>query len=353
MSRRQEVLQVLVASPSDVGEERETIDAVVTELNNTLGARLPVRLELIRWESHTRPGVGTDAQDVINGQLADPDVFVGVMWTRLGTSTERAPSGTVEEFRKAHERFRLDPTKTQLLMYLSEEPVSLTDIDLDQLKGVKDFEQELRHKGVFRYRRPQFESLIRNHLTRLLLDWTPAGWPPRGGPAAPKSTPVAVSIAGADPDRLPDEPQGKIDGELDSAAINALPSLSNTRNHFDESDDGFLDLIEEGQAALEDATLVIADVTTAVKTVGASIQKRASELATATAENRNDIRRVKQVVNAAAGDLEEYVDQWERARPKFVEATSRGVRAIGRAAVLSVDFGESNTGMAKGWLKAG
>ena len=48
MARNQTVLQILVASPSDVDLERDTIEEIVVELNNTLGAKLPVRLELIQ-----------------------------------------------------------------------------------------------------------------------------------------------------------------------------------------------------------------------------------------------------------------------------------------------------------------
>ena len=74
-------LKVFVASPSDVSEERKLLEQVVIELNKLIGTRLKYRLELIKWESDTYPGLGDDAQDVINKQIGDDyDVFIGIIW---------------------------------------------------------------------------------------------------------------------------------------------------------------------------------------------------------------------------------------------------------------------------------
>ena len=43
-------------------------------------------------------GLGIDAQDVINRQLGEYDIFLGIMNTRFGSPTHRADSGTEEEF---------------------------------------------------------------------------------------------------------------------------------------------------------------------------------------------------------------------------------------------------------------
>lgn len=73
------------------------MDRVVAELNRGIADERGLVVELIRWETHVRPVIGTDAQDVINRQIGVPDVFIGIFWKRLGTPTPRAPSGTAEE----------------------------------------------------------------------------------------------------------------------------------------------------------------------------------------------------------------------------------------------------------------
>jgi hypothetical protein len=87
---------VFVASPGDTGEERQRLERVVEELNKGVADENRIVLDLVRWETHTRPGIGEDAQDVINRQIPEPDIVIAMFWRRLGTPTHRAPSGTAE-----------------------------------------------------------------------------------------------------------------------------------------------------------------------------------------------------------------------------------------------------------------
>jgi hypothetical protein len=50
---------------------------------------------------------GEHAQQVANRQLEDYEIYVGVWRESLGTPTPVASSGTVEELRKAFERYEL------------------------------------------------------------------------------------------------------------------------------------------------------------------------------------------------------------------------------------------------------
>ncbi len=71
MARQEHVLSVFVASPGDVEAKRCKLEDVIRELNVTWSRELDVRLDLVRWETHAYPGMGTDAQDVINAQIPD------------------------------------------------------------------------------------------------------------------------------------------------------------------------------------------------------------------------------------------------------------------------------------------
>jgi hypothetical protein len=71
-------IKVFIASPGEVAEERDVITYVVAELGRTLGTTFSVDLEAIRWETQAWPDVGDDAQDVINREIKDYDIFVGV-----------------------------------------------------------------------------------------------------------------------------------------------------------------------------------------------------------------------------------------------------------------------------------
>src|SRR5450759_4663688 len=98
MSEQVQKIRIFVASPGDVGKEREGLKDVVQELNTTIAPYKGLALELVKWETHATPNMGR-AQGVINSQLGEYDIFVGLMWKRFGTPTGKAEYGTEEEFR--------------------------------------------------------------------------------------------------------------------------------------------------------------------------------------------------------------------------------------------------------------
>ena len=55
----------------------------------------------LRWETHTAPEYNTRPQEVINRMIVDEcDLLVGVFWTRIGTPTGVADSGSFEEIER-------------------------------------------------------------------------------------------------------------------------------------------------------------------------------------------------------------------------------------------------------------
>src|SRR5215472_6458102 len=104
--RAPRTLKIFLSSPSDVTEERDALAQLVKDINDVLAFLAPEKrltLELVRYETHAYPDIG-QPQEVINRQVpVDYDIFVGVMWKRCGTPTANAPSGTIDEFRRAFE----------------------------------------------------------------------------------------------------------------------------------------------------------------------------------------------------------------------------------------------------------
>jgi hypothetical protein len=142
------------------------MESVVEQLNATIGDSKGVFLDLVRWETHAWPGFGADAQDVINREIEPGDIFVGVLWRRIGTPTQRAISGTVEEFDRAYKLW-LNTGRPSLMVYFSKAAFYPSREDLDQFRGVLDFQDRLREKGAFvwEYDGPgQFGDLVHTHL---------------------------------------------------------------------------------------------------------------------------------------------------------------------------------------------
>jgi hypothetical protein len=163
-------LRVFVASPGDVGRERDAMLGVVNELNRTLEALIPaagVRLDLVRWETHTHPGLGRP-QELINEQIGTYDIFVGIMWKRFGAPTGAAESGTQEEFELALTRWQKHGTP-RICFYFSNAaaPPPRAADEIDQLQHVAAFRTQLMHLGLIsEYEDAStFPAMVRPHLT--------------------------------------------------------------------------------------------------------------------------------------------------------------------------------------------
>jgi hypothetical protein len=73
----------VVASPNDVHAEREIVSAVAEELNKSFSVDRGLRLEVVRWETDTHPGLHPDGpQGLIDPILGinNGNVLIGVFW---------------------------------------------------------------------------------------------------------------------------------------------------------------------------------------------------------------------------------------------------------------------------------
>ncbi len=173
MAKQATAMRVFIASPGDVEHERNALARVLTDVNLALEALAPGQpfvLQLVRWETHVHPDFGRP-QSVINDQIEDYDIFVGVMWKRFGTPTGQAESGTQEEFRLAHDRWAAGG-RPRILFYFSDYaiPANLSSADLGQLQKVVAFREELSHQGLVKsYASPEeFPDVVRRDLIRLV-----------------------------------------------------------------------------------------------------------------------------------------------------------------------------------------
>lgn len=137
------VYRVLLASPSDVQEERKLLPQVIHRWNDQHAFEYGTVLLPIAWETHTRPELGDRPQAIINRQIVDDaDVLIGVFWTRIGTDTGEAESGTIEEIK----RFR--QAGKPVLVYFSSVPVPPNDLDAEQYRRLTQFRGDIEREGL-------------------------------------------------------------------------------------------------------------------------------------------------------------------------------------------------------------
>jgi hypothetical protein len=211
MTVEQTLLRIFVGCPSDVAAERQVIREVVEKFNSTWARHLNIRYEVVSWDTDTHPDFASDAQEVVNRQINDDyEVFVGALWTRLGTATPRAPSGTKEEFDRAYARMQEDPSTIRIMMYFSEVPVAPSRLDLEQFSRVRAFQDEVAEKGgLFQtyVSLENFRDLVEHHLATLAQEWGTAwGAGTSGTDASPIESQTASEIPAAPDASAPPAP---------------------------------------------------------------------------------------------------------------------------------------------------
>jgi hypothetical protein len=310
MPRTEDVLTIFLASPSDVADERAKFADVIADWNRAWSRDLGLRLELVRWEDDAYPAIGLDAQDVINQQMpTDYDLFVGVMWARLGTPTGRAGSGTEEEFERALACHLEAPDAVDILFYFKDAPISPSKLDPAQLAKVQEFKASLQARGLLLWEFSgveQFEKLVHLHLTRHVQAWRKRREdvlltvPPASAPLAPASVVPRKSTSGGNDD-----------------------------------DAGYIDLLEEfieRSAEMSDIALRLAS---AQNELTEHIQKGSSELGMLKeAGGELSPSEVRRTIARVADELLRFTNRVEVEIPLFRTAVDRSMAVLVKAATV-------------------
>lgn len=124
----------MVASPSDVPQERVIVRDVIAEWNAVHAEDRRTILMPLGWETHATPEMGDRPQAIINGQLLKKaDLLIAIFWTRIGSPTGAAKSGTVEEIEE-----HIGAGKPAMI-YFSSAPVRPDSIDEKQYSALREF----------------------------------------------------------------------------------------------------------------------------------------------------------------------------------------------------------------------
>lgn len=173
--KKSNILRIFLASPADVKAEREMIFALKEHLDIILGKTNNIKFEIINWEKNTYPGIGVDAQEVINNQIdGEYDIFIGIFWQRFGTPTSRYESGTAEEFEIAKFKYNQDKQNTHIMMYFKTQEVDMYKVDIEQFQKVKLFRDQIANDDGVYYatfeKTDDLKNLLQINLSNLIAD---------------------------------------------------------------------------------------------------------------------------------------------------------------------------------------
>ena len=143
------VIPIMIASPGDVQVERNIIREVILEWNDVHIFEEKVTLHPMGWDTHSSPELADRPQELINTrQLKKCDLLVGLFWSKLGTPTGKAKSGTIEEIEEHHSKGK------PVMLYFSSKGIPPAKYDKVQIEEVEKFKNDCKKYGLVE----EFES---------------------------------------------------------------------------------------------------------------------------------------------------------------------------------------------------
>lgn len=166
------MVRVFIGSPGDVPAQRAAVREAAAFYNRAIGPHHRIVVECRDWTKDTWPEHRGTIQEGIDDQIGPYDVFIGIFGARLGTPVAGAASGTVHEFERALAK-HAEHGRPIPMLYFHKGAITWPELeDVDQLRGVLEFEARVKDSGVSRhYEDPyQFGLLVLEHLTKLITD---------------------------------------------------------------------------------------------------------------------------------------------------------------------------------------
>lgn len=165
------IYNVMIASPGDVEEERKAARQIILDWNNNHSFHRRIVLQPLTWENNTIPDSGDRPQEIVNEQiLKHADLLVGIFWTRIGSPTGNAISGTVEEITK-----HVAAGKPAMI-YFSEKSISPKELTSKnaqaQLKAVEELKKEMQNRSLYSTFKTlsDFKKQFQRHITLKIND---------------------------------------------------------------------------------------------------------------------------------------------------------------------------------------
>jgi hypothetical protein len=116
---------------------------VIQRWNAPVGANRSVRVEPVRWETHTHPDLSGPAQAKVNEQIVDDcDFGIAVFWSRLGTPTAEYDSGSVEEVE------RLTRRGAKVMLYRPTRPIPPGKLNTRQYDRLQELSKQYQERGL-------------------------------------------------------------------------------------------------------------------------------------------------------------------------------------------------------------
>lgn len=233
------ILNVFIASPSDLEPERIASRECVADTNIVI-RDLDWMIELHSWED-VQPGVGRP-QELINTDVDQCDLFIGLLWKRWGTPTGEHGSGFEEEFVRALDRNKRTGSP-EIWLFFKDVPEDILEDPGVQLSEVMKFyrERKLSQDVLFgKFNKTEdWRARLSHELTRFVIGKN------RAAHAAVSDHPAGTRIPTAD---MPEDDSVELQGTDTNQLVELFTKLQ--KSTCDEPNSYSFDLTDSEAARL-------------------------------------------------------------------------------------------------------
>ncbi len=231
------VLNVFLASPRDVLDERRIADEVVSDLNKLVGRRLGCQIDLFKWEDIT-PGFGAP-QDRINPDVDSCDLFIGLLWERWGHPTAAYTSGFQEEFERARARRMATGTPEIWLVFKRPRSEKL-DEPGPQLSEVLKFREKQIELGEVHFSDVKDGAEWRGKVQSWLFAYVFDRYGERVQPSSPATSPPAGESPRVNTQSVQGQSKEKIPEQLENLSASIASAVKSGQLEFSIDEAKFL-----------------------------------------------------------------------------------------------------------------
>jgi chromosomal replication initiator protein len=170
-------LKVFIASPNDVIEERDTVEAVLKSINMGMAADRNLIFSTYRWENEY-PRAG-DPQFTFTKKISECSLFIAIFWRRIGTLENKESPSTVQEVQEALRLYKNNGVPDVMIYFSNRSFESEDPKDYVQKVHVLELQKRLENDPLWKtlYKKysekNNFEMALRQDIERWLRDKYP------------------------------------------------------------------------------------------------------------------------------------------------------------------------------------
>lgn len=239
------------------------------------------------------------------------------MWSRFGTPTGRANSGTEEEFEIALNRHKNNKESVDILFYFKNAPLNPRDINTEQLEKVNLFRKKIQSTGLLTWDftdTENFEKIVDLHITRYIQN-------------AKKNNKLTA----------------KQEEKEDKTQINQIKYKITAESNSEEDDYGYIDSIEEFNEEAGKMSALVDRFTKAQTEFTEELHHNAIEMQSISGGNRQATpKAMRETIQSAANTINKLSEKIERDLPEFHDAINNSMKSLMKVVTITAEIYPEN-----------